>query len=554
MTNLLAGRRLSWALGFILVVAAVMLLLCLPFATSRATGVTRAQTPQVFGVCLQGVCGVLDSHGKVVRAFDSKYRSLFATGEGDLLLARSERTWSLVTAGGETRLPVIGDQLYPLKNGLFAFSRDEKMGLLDAGAREIQPPRFDMVEPFRNGAALAYYVGDRMGVLDVKGNQVTGAVYSYVVSDGNSPRWIMAQRDRPWLIDLEQRTERPAEFHTILDEADGIILVKDGDHARGLIDANGKWLVEPRYDWVKLPSSGRIAFDDDESDLCGYLDGDGKELIPAQFAECQPFGTRGAFVVPANAEEYWLIDRAGNLQDVAYDKVHEAGLFDQRYGGRFPDLASVGRLDQDGHNVVFGLFDLKAGRELLAPKYGDIAAIGADLFRFYPANEQYWAYYRGDTNRAPPEGLLDRSGKVLIEPSEFSGFRLDESGRFVLARKEDPDQARRDSTALFDLQGRQLVAAYWHVLEVDLRRGLILAYDLHAEGRSGKTLRAVFDLQGEPRFMVRPDLCYADELVDAQGVRIWPPKGESDPCHRSIRYPLPESAPRSKASLPGTAG
>lgn len=554
MTNLLIGRRPAWALGFTLVVAAAALLLWPTSATSRATGAARAQTPQVFGVCLQGACGVLDSHGRVVRAFDSEYRSLFATGEGDLLLARRDRTWSLMTAAGETRIPVIGERLYPLNNGLFAFSRDTKMGVLDAGGREIQPPRFDMIEPFRNGAAIAYYVGDRMGVLDAKGNQVTGAVYSYVVSDGNSTRWVMAHRDRPWLIDLEQRTERPAEFYSILDEVDGIILVLDGNHARGLVDANGKWLVEPRYNRLEPPSSGRIAFEDDETDLCGYLDGDGKELIPAQFAECQPFGNSGAFVVPANAEGYRLIDRAGNLQDVAYDKVHEAGLFDQRYGGRFPDLASVGRLDQDGHNVVFGLFDLKAGRELLAPKYGDIAAIGADLFRFYPVNEQYWAYYRGDINRAPPEGLLDRSGKVVIEPGEFSGFRLEESGRFILARKEDPDQARRDSAALFDLQGRQLVAASWHALEVDLRRGLILAYDLHAEGRSGKILRAVFDLQGEPRFMVRPDLCYADELVDGQGVRIWPPKGESDPCHRSIRYPLPESARGSKTTRPAAVG
>lgn len=554
MTNLLTGRRLAWALGFILVVAIAALLLWPTFATSRATGAARTQTPQAFGVCLQGACGVLDSHGTVVRAFDSEYRSLFATGEGDLLLARRERTWSLVTARGETRLPVIGDQLYPLKNGLFAFSRDEKMGLLDAGGREIQPPRFEMIEPFRNGAAIAYYLGDRMGVLDAQGRQVGDAAYSHVETDGNSRRWVMAQRDRPWLIDLDQRTQRPAEFYAILDEVDGILLVKDSNDARGLIDANGKWLVEPRYDGLELPSSGRIAFDDDNTDLCGYLDGDGKELIPAQFAECQPFGNSGAFVVPANAEGYRLIDRAGNLQDVAYDKVHAAGLFDQRYGGRFPDLASVGRLDQGGHNVVFGLFDLKTGRELLAPKYGDIAAIGVDLFRFYPPTEQYWAYYRGDTNRAPPEGLLDRSGNVLVEPGEFSDFRLEESRRFILARKEGTDRTSTDRMALFDLQGRQLVAAYWHVLEVDLRRGLILAYDLHAEGRSGKILRAVFDLQGEPRFMVRTDLCYADELVDGQGVRIWPPKGESDPCHRSIRYPLPESAPRSKASQPAAAG
>lgn len=497
---------------------------------------------------------MLDSNGKVVRAFGDEYESLAATGEGDLLFARRDRTWSLVTAAGETRMHVIGERVYPLKNGLFAFSRDSKMGVLDARGTEIQPPRFDMVEPFRNGAAIAYYIDDRMGVLDAQGRQVTDAVYTYVETDGNSRRWVMAQRDEPWLIDLEKRTQRPAGFHAILDEADGILLVKGGDHARGLVDANGKWLVEPRHDGLELPSSGRVALDDEKTGLCGYLDGNGKNLIPARFAECLPFGANGAFVAPANGEGYRLIDRTGALQDVAYDRVHEAGMFDQRFGGRYPDIASVGRFDGEGRNVVFGLFDLKAGRELLAPRYGDIAAIGADLFRFFPATEPYWTYYRGDTNRAPPEGLVDRSGKVLIEPGEFSGFRLEDSGRFILARKEDPDHAGAGSAALFDLQGRQLIAAYWHVLEVDLRRGLILAYDLHAEGQSGKILRAVFDLQGEPRFMVRPDLCYADELVDGQGVRIWPSNGESDACHRSIRYPLPESAPPSKARRPAAAG
>lgn len=544
MTNVLTGRRLFGALGFILLLAA-MLLLWWSTATSRATAAARDQMPPVFGVCLQGACGVLDSNGRVVRAFGDEYEGLAATGEEDLLFARRDRTWSLMTASGETRIPAIGERLYPLKNGLFAFSRDRKMGVLDARGTEIQPPRFEMVEPFHNGAAIAYYLDDRMGVLDAYGRQLTDAVYGYVETDGSSRRWVMAQRGEPWLIDLEKRTQRPAGFYAILDEADGILLVKDGNHARGLVDANGKWLVEPRNDGLELPSSGRIAFEDDKTGLCGYLDGNGRELIPARFGECLPFGTNGAFVAPANAQGYRLIDRTGTLQDVAYDSVH---------GGRSPDIASVGRLDGDGRNIVFGLFDLKAGRELLAPRYGEIAAIGADLFRFHPATEQYWAYDRGDTRRAPPEGLLDRSGKVLVEPSEFSGFRLDDSGRFVLARKEAPDLAGAGGTALFDLQGRQLVGAYWHVLEVDLRRGLILAYNLHAEGQSGKILRAVFDLQGEPRFMVRPDLCYADELVDGQGVRIWPSNGESDPCHRSIRYPLPESAPGPKASQPAAAG
>lgn len=64
MTNVLAGRRLCWALGFTLLLAA-MLLLWSSFGASGAAAAARGQVPPVFGICLQEACGVLDSNGKV---------------------------------------------------------------------------------------------------------------------------------------------------------------------------------------------------------------------------------------------------------------------------------------------------------------------------------------------------------------------------------------------------------------------------------------------------------------------------------------------------------
>ena len=126
----------------------------------------------------------------------------------------------------------------------------------------------------------------------------------------------------------------------------------------------------------------------------------------------------------------------------------------------------------------------------------------------------------GSESQVPVVGLMDRSGKMLLEPGELISIQSAYDGRF-LEGLDGMDNAAR--TVLLDRQGRTLVPALWQKLEVNPQQGYILGYEVSGTGdEATETLRALYDLNGKPRFTVATTDCGAEQLLDGNGKAIWP--------------------------------
>ncbi|MBN0466861.1 WG repeat-containing protein, partial [Pseudomonas aeruginosa] len=64
--------------------------------------------------------------------------------------------------------------------------------------------------------------------------------------------------------------------------------------------------------------------------------------------------------------------------------------------------------------------------------------------------------------------------------------------------------------------------ALWQKLEVNQQQGYILGYEVSGTGdEATETLRALYDLNGKPRFTVATTDCGAEQLLDGNGKAIW---------------------------------
>jgi hypothetical protein len=171
---------------------------------------------------------------------------------------------------------------------------------------------------------------------------------------------------------------------------------------------------------------------------------------------------------------------------------------------------------KEGWSANFGVFDVDAGVEVIAPneKYNQLGALTPDLFFFSTSDAPQ---IPGPLASLSTLGLMDRSGKVLIEPARFSRIAPDDDGKYLLARGDGV-------SALLDLNGKELIAPKWAKLEIDKRLNIIFGYDAWEgdEGETSYVLRAAYALDGKPLFSVNETDCGAEQLLDGAGKVVWP--------------------------------
>ncbi|KAF1071526.1 MAG: hypothetical protein GAK45_00494 [Pseudomonas citronellolis] len=482
-------------------------------------------------LCLDGHCGVVDQNAKVLLSFDNPYNNILPNGFKDSVFLAGDEHWSLASADGKTvHKADLGDTLIDLTPGFYGFMREGKYGVIDRNGVEVQPPQYDDIYPSSPAQFIIFERDGLRGILDAQARPVTEALYSS--SDVNidpirQGRLVMAERDeQPWLIDLDTHKQQTVDFGALKERGDEHLVVTSPDHSHeGLADAHGTLLIPTRYHWLGTPAAGRVAFRERYDAPCGYLDYQGKVVIPAQFANCEPFGKQGALAQEAKPDDstglYGFIDAQGQWKiPPTYDSADKAGLTAMGFTQAVPGYSVIGKNDGP-FKRHYGLFSTDEGKELFAPTHALLGVIGQGLFAFSEDNSpQATINLMGQTSNAPAIGVMDRQGHTLIAPSQFIEASLDSSGRYLELIDGIDWQAH---TALYDLKGQQVVAPKWMKLSIDPQRGYILAYSISGTAADQvEDLEALFDLQGKPRFTVQEVACGASQLQDANGKPVWP--------------------------------
>jgi hypothetical protein len=468
---------------------------------------------------------VADENGKLLIPFEGEYQPRIAGDYQNTVWAVKDEAWWLVNkdATQVIKASFSDESLGELTQGYFWFSKGGKYGIVDAQGNIAQPAEYDEIYTGGDSEYIVVEVKGKAALMNARGEILTEAVYDEVDFTRNlreNGGLVMARRDgENWVINTQTKAQQKASYAELRGIENGYIKTYSQEGKFGLADLEGNPLIPAQYVYLGTPAEGLLAYVEDYGASCGYMDLQGKSVIPPKFSQCRDFGKKGAFAQEKDAEggggKYGLIDREGKwVIPPKYDHADEAGVADSGFPGHAPGYASIATLS-DLFTVQAGLFDTDKGVEIIAPQYAHVSVLTENLLRFSKADSPQLNSPFGVP--LPTVGIMDRSGKALLDPAQFTSIGLDDSGQFIVAVGEG-------SRALFDLNGKELIAPEWPILKVDVRLNVIFAYQEWQDNKGNKfpVLRAAYALDGKPLFSVRETACGAEQLLDGEGKVVWP--------------------------------
>jgi len=530
-------------------------------------------------VCLNERCGVIDQDLKQRVPFERGYQTLLLAPNGQSAFAYDGKSWLLLDLVNQSSKQPLEQPLSDQDDikaldtpDLVAFQRGDKWGVMDFSGNQQQPARFDDIDSSRLGdSAIRYTVGDKSGLLDASGVLLTEPLYDediWALTDdtGSSVGLALAQRgEQSWLIHFKNGTQETVPYSYAYMPSDQHAVVAAGDHESyrtGLIDTNGKVVIDLKYKVLGNPSAGLVSFSQTSNGPCGYLNYQGDVVISARFLSCGPFGKSGAFAEDSTTGKWGFIDRSGGwrllpsydfaggpvtystasrvnndtMQNVTFNSRHELfplrRLDSLRTVAQFHNGAAasqmqrqalyrfmaggdsyIGVVGNDPNNVVVtdvrsGIFDADRGSEVVNPTHLAISALTPNRFVFAD---------QVDTSDTITSGILpgvmDANGKVVIAPGHFNGFRMDATGHYLLAERSDDELL-----SLYDQDGHLLIASPYKALLVDTHHGVVFGYDRYTTPRLG----GIYDLHGHSILSIKTTACGAQQLLDGAGKPVWP--------------------------------
>jgi hypothetical protein len=475
-------------------------------------------------VIINNTAILVDENGKLLIPVDSEYQPIIAGDYQNTVWAMKNKTWHLISRDGSKviKADFPGEALGDLIPNFFWFVNGGKYGIVDAQGNIIQAPSYDEIYAGGDEEFIAYKIGEKFGILNAQGELVTHALYDDV-DLGNLARnggLIIGKRgEESWVINTKTKAQTQVPYSSLSGIENGYIGTTASDGKWGLADLEGKPLIPAEYARVGTPAEGLIPFNQGYGDPCGYLDLQGKVVIEPQFAQCHSFGKKGAFAeekTPDGSGKYGLIDRTGKWIEPQqkYDYADEGGVSAGGLPHYAPGTASIAARP-DLFTVKAGLYDTDKGVEIIAPTYAQVSSLTDTLLRFSAADSPVLNTSPGVP--LPTLGIMDRTGKVLLKPGQFTDIALDDSGKFLVAVGEG-------KRALFDLNGKEVIAQQWSTLKVSTALNAVFAYENWqvTESDTIPVLRAAYSLNGKPVFSIKDTECGAEQLLDSQGIVVWP--------------------------------
>ncbi|MFS0838915.1 WG repeat-containing protein [Paenibacillus sp. 1P03SA] len=351
-------------------------------------------------------------------------------------------------------------------------------------------PRIPALYP----APLQTASGRKWGYIGPDGKPVIRPVYEEAADFQENGLAVVGQNGKYGLIDGNARFVVPPVYESInpFSEHRAVVIDKEGFR---LIDEKGQVLTGPAYPFIANMEDGRAVFyvtggdgsGDPGTSRYGYLDAEGREVIPARYGEANDFDD-GKAVVKIRDNDYALIAPDGRKlasYPYAYVGPHGDGLlaFQQTSGGKYGYIDERGKVAippsfttalpfHDGRAIVntaedykwtYGVID-KAGRFVMEPAYNDIRDLGEKQFALGRAVDPEQPFLGSVYAIADWNGAL-LSDFVYDEVSDFEDGLASVSGAgrtYFINRsgKPAPGYPRVEGSGSLTLEPGGLIKAY----------------------------------------------------------------------------------------------
>ena len=246
-------------------------------------------------------------------------------------------------------------------DGLGPVQIDGKWGFIDEQGRLVIEPRFDQADSFSDGLA-GVAVGNLWGYIDKHGRYIVQPKYSYVPPFREGLAALPAG-DKFGYIDVSGKFVIPAQFDMACCFSEKVARVTlNGKPA--YIDHTGKIVLRPAVFNPKSFSDGLAAFLEEDKKTFGFIDHQGRVVIPAKHrrtghATTPYFQCGRARIYLGWCSEY--IDKSGKvvippLYVEASDFSEGLAAVREERRGR-SDSPKIGFIDTDGKYAIQPRFD-----------------------------------------------------------------------------------------------------------------------------------------------------------------------------------------------------
>ncbi|WP_379129400.1 WG repeat-containing protein [Paenibacillus sp. sgz500958] len=301
---------------------------------------------------------------ELVRADEERFVSIPAE-PGLYRVDYFNKTWETLTAEEEVSLNQRATALHPAP---FMLRDGMRWGYIGDDGKTAIEPRYDYAEEFQDNGLAIVQINGRSGIINSSGREKVKPVYSFIA---------------PF-----------AEGRAVVSDTKGYFMINE----------SGKPVTTKRYDFLNSLHEGRALFYtglDSNAIRYGYLDQNGKEVIPATFEDAGDF-MDGMALVKIGSGEFALIDKEGNrLHTYQHPFVGNPGdgllSFQATENGKYGYLRTDGTIAiqpqftsalpfMDGRAVVntaenygnaYGLIDMQ-GKMVIPAQYYVIQQLGED--------------------------------------------------------------------------------------------------------------------------------------------------------------------------------
>ncbi|WP_311405364.1 WG repeat-containing protein [Lancefieldella rimae] len=267
------------------------------------------------------------------------------------------------------------------------------------------------------------------------------------------------------------------------------------EEAHGIIDTTGRWVIEPKFDWISTPVKGlctaslfknKDLLSENNDELCGIVDLSGEWVIEPKWKDVGSLSELDYFGAQDAKSGLWGIARKdGSWQVEPYLGSNE------RYSTIGTFNAHTQRAKAyDATSDLWGFID-GSGKWVVKPFASRISYIGAD------------GLYAATKKDIPLYGLIDIEGNWVLEPK----FRL--IGAFGKTGYAYAESVETELVGLIDKQGNWVVEPKFSYMGPPNKSDFIPAEEYIEGKRPGDLLWGFVDLSGEwvvePKYLdVRP--------------------------------------------------
>nr|MDE6640032.1 WG repeat-containing protein [Acetatifactor sp.] len=317
--------------------------------------------------------------------------------------------YGFIGKDGETELPFIYDQASSFTEGLAYFRMGEDYGFIDHGGNVVLRPDCDSVSSFREGRAY-FSVDGLYGYLDKSGRIVVEPVYEDAGYFGDGLAMVM-RNGCYGVMGIEGEEVLLPEYDDI-DLKDGFIIAeKDG--LKYCFDREGRQCLKEGWDSIEVWEG---VFRVWRNDKIGLIDSDGKVLLEPEYDSLVPIPEK-ELVIVRNDGLYGVIDYAGKekvsyiYSSISYDASGAGGLHVM-----CEETYKEGKVTYCSRSYGFLSLTEEGSFEEIAPVYDYMSSFVGD---------------RAVVETQGKYGIIRRDGS-LEYPIEYDSIRLYKNGSLAL--------------------------------------------------------------------------------------------------------------------------